>query len=505
MRRAHATMSLKHVPEAPPRRRHDESATHGHFWRVLRFFAVDVWTPERVKRGGPFYRACRIGYLSAKGFHQDNCLFRASALTYITVLSLVPLLAFAFSVAKGFGFYQNLLRDTIDPFLDRTFGASAGLAPTPLLDGGSREMRSAIDQVLRFVEKTDVSALGLFGLVLLIYTVIKLLGTIERSFNDIWGVQRSRSLIRKVSDYLAMVVITPIFLFVATGLTTAAQNSAVVEFLRERVGFAGAIEIVIKLMPVLALWIGFTFIYLAMPNAKTRWMSAIVGALIAGTLWQITLVLHLKFQIGIARYNAIYSSFAAVPIFLMWVNVSWVIVLLGAEICFAHQSEPSYVHVAQSRPRDHAFKELLGLRVMTRIGEAFLAGARPRTGVELALDLAVPQRELEEVIYVLVDRGCLVEALANHEHGFLPARDLDSITVKAVIDALKGTTGPVDVPASQHVDTEIDRILSGLDHELSDSRWNRTIRNLAEAGLREKTSVARAPTSPDLSGSPARV
>src|SRR5207244_5105970 len=132
----------------------------------------------------------------------------------------------------------------------------------------------------------------------------------------------------------------------------------------------------------------------------------------------------------------------ALPICLIWVNVSWVIVLLGAELCFAHQSEPSYVEVAQSHPSDHAFKEILGLRAITRIGQGFLEGARPRTAATLAAEMSVPQRALEEVLYVLVDRGLLAETRIGNEQAFLPTRDLDSITVKIVLDALQGTTGP---------------------------------------------------------------
>jgi membrane protein len=468
-------------------------------WRIVRWFAEDVWTPPAARRGG-IWRLSRILYLATRGFFDDRCLSRASALTYITVLSLVPLLAFAFSMAKGFGIYQSLLNDTINPFLDRTFGELQQQDAVHLPAEGSHEIRSAIAQVLGFVEKTDVSALGLFGLAVLMYTVIKLLATIERSFNDIWGVQRSRSLIRKVADYMAMVIITPLFLFVAAGVTTAAQNSGAVEFLRQRLGMQAPIDFLTRLTPLLALWLGFTFVYMAMPNARTKLLSAVIGAIVAGTLWQIALVLHLRFQVGIARYNAIYSSFAALPVFLIWVNVSWVIVLLGAELCFAHQSEPSYVHVAHSRPRDHAFKEQVGLRVMTRVGEGFLSGAPPRTSLALAAEIDVPQRELEEVIYVLVDHCLLAETTEAHELAFLPARDLDSITVKMVLDALKGTAGPVDVPVRDHVEEQIDRILGGINAEIAESRWNRSIKSLAEASLRERAASARSTTKKNVQG-----
>lgn len=469
--------------------------------RFLRFFSEAVWDEDRPREGwrAGLYRLCRIAYLAVRGFVQDECVFRASALTYITVLSLVPLLAFSFSVAKGFGFYQQLVEGTVDPFLDKTFGPLDASAPGAAASANTHEMRVAFSQLLdlvgKVVQETRVTSLGAFGLLILGWAVIKLLGTIERSFNHIWGAQRPRSLLRKISDYLTMVIVTPIFLFTATGLTTAAQNSGFVAMLRERFHMGPVLDLLVTLLPLLSLWIGFTFVYLAMPNAHTRVLSAIVGALIGGTLWWLTLLLHVRFQVGIARYSAIYSSFAAIPIFLIWINISWVTVLFGAEVCFAHQSEPSYLRVAAARPRDHAFKELLGLRAMSRIGERFLEGGKPCTAQELAGLLAVPPRPLEEVLSVLVARGLLAAAPAGKEEAFLPARDLDAITVKAVIDALKGTSGPVDVPATTDSDREIDRILESLDREMARSASNATLRSLAlatgpSAGDRESRDPA---------------
>jgi membrane protein len=451
---------------------------------VWRFFSRDVWQHDLAQLSRAtryFYRTMRVIYLASRGFVQDNCLFRAMALTYITVLSLVPLLAFSFSVAKGFGFYEKLLVGTINPFVERTFA-------------GSPEMHQAIDRVLEFVNRTDVSQLGAPGLVLLVYTVIKLLSTIERSFNDIWSVHRSRNVLRKLSDYLTMVLITPLFLFVATGLTLAAQNNAVVDFLRTTVGIGPLIDVILRLLPLLSMWLGFTFVYMVMPNTRTQFTSAVLGGFVAAILWQVALVLHIKFQIGIARYNALYSSFAAFPIFLMWMNVCWVTVLFGAEVCFAHHSEESYMHVARSRPADHAFKEIVALRAMTRIGASFLSGSRPWTDSRLSSDLAVPLRPLQEILGLLVARGLLAQTEGDDESPFLPARDLDSIRVTAVLDALRGASGLAAAPPSASVDGEIERLMSGLDAEARASHYNRTLRELAEAALQRDSVGAKEVT-----------
>jgi membrane protein len=289
-------------------------------------------------------------------------------------------------------------------------------------------------------------------------------------------------------------------LFAATGLTIAAQNNAVVDYLRGSWDLGPFIDVVLKLLPVGAVWIGFSFVYLAMPNTRTRVKSAALGGLVAAILWQIALVLHIKFQVGIARYNALYSSFAAFPIFLMWINVCWITVLFGAEVCFAHQSEESYMHIARSRPADHAFKEIVALRAMTRIGENFLSGEAPWTVSRLATELAVPQRSLHEVLGVLVQRGLLAEIGEGKDDAFVPARDLGAIRVKSVIDALKGTTGVVAVPRSAAIDKELDRLLVRLDREAHVSASNQDFRTLAENALRARSAHGSEAQDPDVSG-----
>lgn len=474
------------APRAEPR------GLHGTVWR---YFARTAWRREHAAaRGvrGAFWRAVRVVYLATSGFLHDQCLSRAAALTYTTVLSLVPMLALSFAIAKGFGFYETLLRESINPFLDGTFGRVATtddfvLAPQSFaVDERSHAVRVALMQVLEFVQRTDVSALGWLGLALLVFTVLKLLSSIEGTFNDIWGAQRSRSWVRKLTDYLAMLVVTPMFLFVATGFTAAAKSSAVFVWLHENAHLAGFIEFAFRALPLLALWAGFTFVYMALPNARTRFRSALLGAVVGGTLWQLTLLVHLEFQVGIARYNAIYSGFAALPVFLMWIHFSWVAVLLGAEVCNAHQSEPACTFPSDANEDEPAFREALALRCLGRIGEAFLSGAPAWSVGRLAQDLSLTPRPVGDVLRTLVERGLVSESLADGDHVFLPARDLGSITVKDVLDALRGKSGFDAAPSTAPVDDVVDRTCAGLDRDVHESRHNRTLRSLAEAALRAR-------------------
>jgi membrane protein len=463
-------------------------------WFYANVFAHDL---ERLPRGQRLLNHwLRVVYLASRGFYEDACLIRASALTYITVLSLVPLLAVSFAVAKGLGFYQDLIQGSIKPFLDRTFGPHPGesvpIAPT---NEGAHAMREAVEKVLDFVQATQVSGLGAIGLLLLMFTVIKLLSTIEESFNHIWGAQRARTPVRKLTDYLAMVLVTPILLFAATGITTAAQSSSVVAFARSGLHLGPLFETGVKLAPLVSIWVAFAFVYLAMPNARTRWRSAVIGALVGGSLWQLALLVQIQFQMGIARYNAIYASFAAVPIFLIWVQTSWLTVLLGAEVCFAHQSAATYYpdSPAAGSLRE---RERIALRALARIGARSLRAEPAATASELAQALGVSLRPLELVLGELVDGGLLAATRGKGADTYLLARDIDRIQVKAVLDLFRGALERPGTPGGDAADAEIAACLVGLDEAQGESRHNLPLRALAEH------EHARAPQAPERETAP---
>jgi len=441
------------------------------------------------------YKVARVTFLALSGFVRDRSSVRASALTYITVLSLVPLLAFSFSVAKGLGAYDALRQDTIEPFLDKTIGLVAPEAPEPPAAGEpeagtepahdevvatTSELRVAIDRVLQFVENTNVSSLGSFGLLILVFTVIQLLGAIEQSFNDIWGIKKSRSLLRKFSDYLSMVVVVPILVILASSALAAVQDADLLDSLKTRLGTDAIIEPLLRAGSLAVMWLGFAFVYLFMPNTRTRIVSALIGGIVGGTLWQLAQVLHVRAQVGVANYNKLYAGFAAFPIFMVWLYVSWLTVLLGAQFAFAHQNEPHYRQVARTRHLDQAFRERLGLRVVARIAAAFLRGRPAPSAFELADEIAVPERAVQDVVDRLVAQRLVIQAEDAIEPSLLPARELDTITVKQVLDALKGAGGPVEVPPGGTLDRELEELYSSIEEEREASAHNKTLRELAE-------------------------
>ena len=242
-----------------------------------RMFGTDVWKPrlEELPRGKAlFYRASRIAYSTVTGYHEDRLPFRAAALTYYTILSIVPFLAFAFAVLKGFGAYGTFVRNVVEPYVRENFG-------------GNPALTRAVNQVLGFVTKTDVSGLGITGLVFLAYTSVNLLVMIEIVLNELWGFGRSRSWLRRVTDYVTLVVVTPMLVLVAVTFGAAAQSSQLAVFLRERLGLGSVIDFLLRFTSFLGACVAVTALLLIMPNGKVRTTSALIGGLVGGVLWQV--------------------------------------------------------------------------------------------------------------------------------------------------------------------------------------------------------------------------
>lgn len=494
------------------------------------FFSRSIWEIDLGRLSWTrawLIKAARVVYLAVRGFVQDRCLVRAGALTYVTILSIVPLLAVSFGAAKGFGFYDRLMAETVEPFLDQTFGERT--APDPAATDGEerdagagageavegeasvaevsvgradaaqasdaetqmQDLRSTIDEVLAFVNETEFGKIAWPALLIFLYAVIKMLGTVETTFNEIWGVTRSRSLVRKISDYLSMVLVTPVLLFLGAGLAAAAKENTVVQ----EVGLGAAVQTIARMSSWFAVLGGFTFLYLAMPNTKVRFTSALLGAFVATVLWLGVVELHVQFQFGIARANALYSSFAAVPIFLVFANLCWIVVLVGAELAFAHQAEPTYREVERPYPNDYAVREVIAVRSAARIAQRFLHGRAPATPGELALELGVPVRPVQEVLGKLAGAGVLADTERNDDVAYLPARPLDALRVTDVLVGLRGRVDDRDAPVRAPVDAAVGRMLVEIEDAAVRSEHNRTLRELAalpEAELADAAEAAAA-------------
>ena len=388
--------------------------------KVAGFLEEDLWQVDladlsRLKRS--LYRYLRIIYFAFRGFIDSRCLLLASALTYTTLLSLVPLLALMFSILKGLG-VQNRLEEML---LEQ-------------LSAGSEEI---VTQIIGYIDKTNVKALGALGLFGLLATAISVIGNIELALNRIWGVERARSLGRKFSDYLSVLLTCPILFAAALGLTGSVQNVTLVQQIRDLPGVSYLVIFLAILTPYVLMWIALTFIYSYLPNTAVRFRSALFGGVVAGTLWQFAQWGYVHFQIGVAKANAIYGAFAQLPIFLVWLYLGWNIVLLGAIISFAHQNMRAYGKNLGGSAARYAFREELGLKLLWLIGKNFYAGEEPWSAERLSEKLAVPARLVSEIIGQHCQAGFVIAAAKGKEEVYLLAKPPEKLRLDQVIEAMR--------------------------------------------------------------------
>lgn len=435
------------------------------------FFAERIWeqrldqlTPRRAR----WYRAARIFHGTLKSIlFEDTLQVRAAALTYFTVLSLVPLLAFAFALLKGFGAYDLLVSQTIRPYVLK------------LLEG-NQALRTAFDQILAFVDRTGVTSLGFIGLLTLLYAATRLLRNIEDALNGIWGVKSGRQTVQQLRDYVAIIVVTPLCLMAGAGLATASQALSILRNAGETLGLGAVFDQLLGVLtPLFALFVGLLFLYKVMPYTNVRFVSALIGATVGAVLWFVVLVLHVRFQVGVAQYNALYSSFGAIPIFLAWLQVSWLMVLVGAQIAALHQNNRSLAQQRRLAEADQAYREELALGASVRIASAFSVGQATPTLRALACEFDVPEPLLDELLARLAAAGLLARTAAPSE-GFVLARPPESIRIKDVLDALRHALPSAGHPhtLASTLDSEAVRYWRELDEVAARAPENRSLLEL---------------------------
>ncbi len=402
---------------------------------LVQFVSGDIWRARIqempfLKRA--WMRSLRILLLAVRGFREDACMLRASSLTFYTLLSIVPVAAMAFGIAKGFGF-----QDMLEVQLYKNFPGQEEVVNKVVIFADS------------LLETTKGGVIAGFGLVILFWAVFKVMGNIEHSFNQIWQVERERSLARKLSDYLAIMLLSPVLVilqssatvFVTTQITMVTQKIALLGYLSPLIYFS------YKLIPYVLVWILFTLIYIVMPNTRVKFRSALLAGIIAGSGYAILQGLYFAFQIGFARYNAIYGSFAALPLLLAWLQLSWLIVLFGAEIAFATQNVGHYEFEQDTTHASPGLRKLVALRIALYIVRQFEQGTAPVESERIADDLHLPLPLTNRVLRELTDSNILkeVQLAGDDVVGFMPARDADQLSISFILEALE-TRGVNGIP-----------------------------------------------------------
>jgi membrane protein len=386
--------------------------------RIIRFCEHDVWVMNVHQLTGLRQfgvKLLRLGLVAAAEFRESFLSIRATSLVYTTLLSMVPFLAVMFSVLKAFGVHQQ-----IEPLLSQAFD--------PLGEKGAE----ITTNIIQFVDNLKVGVLGAVGVAGLFYTTYSLIEKIEEALNSIWRVEVGRPLARRITDYLSVVLVGPVFVFTAFGLMASSQSHWLVQRVMEIQPFGYLIVALTNLLPFLFMCMLFTFIYKFVPNTPVKISSAFVGGLTAGLCWQVAGMAFAAFVASSGRYSAIYSSFAVLILFLIWLYVGWLIVLAGAQVAYYHQNPSAYLLHLRRKHQTPLFREYLTLAILGHITRRFLSGKAPLKEEQLARVQRVPLTFVGSLTSDLIQANMLVRT--EKPRGVALARPPEMI---AVADVLK--------------------------------------------------------------------
>lgn len=375
-------------------------------------------------------RLFQIIYATIRDLSDKQLSMRAMSLVYTTLITLVPLLALSFSVLKGFGVH-NQIEPTLLNLLE------------PLGRGQSQEVT---ERILTFVDNMRVGVLGAAGLGLLIYMVISLMQKIEGAFNYIWRVGRGRGFATRLADYLTALLVGPLLIFMSTGITTTLRHPTLVSWIDQYQAFGHVVDIVGLLIPWLVLAIGFSAIYIFMPNTKVRFIPAFIGGLSAALIWKVMGFLFAAFIANSSSYVAVYAAFATLIIFMIWVYLGWFVILIGSNIAFYIQN-PNYIRVNQRNfsisPR---LMMVLGITCVSWIGRAYYDNKNGWTINDLSNQMNVPIPILDKVLEAL-EEGKIILHDAQDPPAFYPACPFEKTPMQSLFMALEraGETGTISM------------------------------------------------------------
>jgi len=390
---------------------------------------------------------------------------RAMSLVYTTLLSLVPLLAVSFSVLKGFGYHQRLEHYLFDILLEP-------LGPSGVEVAGT---------IIGFVDNVKVGMLGSVGFALLIYTVIALVQKIEAAFNFVWQIDRLRPMAQRFSNYLSVITLGPVLIFSAVGFTATILDTDIAQKLTSFEPFGTLFVYLSRMVPYILVCLAFTFIYILIPNTRVRFRAALVGGVLAGVLWKITGWGFATFIASSAKYAAIYSSFAILILLLIWMYLSWLILLVGSQIAYFVQN-PKFMTLRRVRfVLSNRLREQLALQLMYLVGYHHFHGKPPWRLEQLIEYLDLPDEPVSQVLQVLIDSGYLVEIQDEDALIYLPQHDIETIRLAELLDAVRsaGESRFLNV-AQMNTTVAVAQLMAELAQTHQNGLQQRSLRELVE-------------------------
>ena len=433
---------------------------------LQKFFRADIWRridPPGYK--GWLLRALRVLLIVIREIKHDQIFLKSSALTYLTILSIVPLMALIFGVSKGFGFEINVERVVADLF------PAQEIVMTTTYEFAQNMLDNAKGGVI-----AGVSILILF------ITVMRLLNNIEEVFNSIWGKQRPRTWIRKFTDYLAILVVAPILIVTSSSISVFLSSQ--IKGVGERFhadAFGGTIEFVLaKFSVYLLIWILFTLIYIIIPNVKVSFKVGAIAGIVTGTIYQLIQIGFINFSVGVTKYNAIYGSLAALPLFFIFTQISWTVVCIGGEFAYALEKEKDYVPDAREADFSIHEKKRIALLVMSTIAKSFRKGEEVHSKQSLAKRLRIPHRYISDSVNILVESGLLIRSMPEFgsDHVYTPAVGVDNLDVNFVIQHFESVGDKKLFERQERQFKKIDTALSKMEAQYAKSEQNQLLINI---------------------------
>ena len=403
--------------------------------KIFSFLKEDIWTTSSTNQNWVQQlgiRVLKIILLSIQGFKQDICSLRASALSLYTLLSIVPVIALLFGIAKGFGFEKKLEQRLLDQASDQ-----------------DTMMLQLIEFSQNMLSETKGGVVAGIGIAVLFWSVIKVIGNIEESFNQIWKIKKNRPIARKLSDYLSLMMLAPVLLIASSSLTVFVKTKVAgfIETIHLPAFGSKVVLYAMSFSPLIIMSLLFTFIFLFMPNQKISFKAGVIAGIVTGVLFQLAQMAYLSLQIGVSSYNAIYGSFAALPLFLVWLQLVWMVVLFGCEISFFIHNFESYRYNRKFSNLSFSLKKNIALQVCQQIVVPF-SNREPAPNAEnianaLNLPLAIVQRSIND----LIDCDIIAElnVTEDEEAIYQPAVDISNLTTATVISAME-VSGQNEVP-----------------------------------------------------------
>ncbi len=431
-----------------------------------------VWGPQ-LPKSGPLGRAVaivlRYGYAVLRDVFSGQLTLRAMSLVYTTLLSIVPLLAFSFTLLKGYEMHEQA-------------AAQAYLFFEPLGDTG----RQIIDEILALVNAVNIRALAGFGLVFFIYAAISMVQKIEASFNYVWYVDKPRSFARRFVEYVSVIVVGGLLILVALGLISVLQSAALIEYLINNTFVGPPIATVGKLVPYVIVCAVFTFLYVIVPNTQVRFTSALIGGIAGGIMWATVSVIFATFVVDSVRSNAVYAGFAVPISALIWVYLNWLILLIGSQIAFYIQNH-AYLQIGRREPRlSNAMRERLALNLMLLVGREFRQPADGVTLRSLSDTLRIPSITLAPMVKALEQEGLLTTTESDR---LQPGREMSRILLNDILSVVRieGETGSHREPRWS---AEIESIGSRMDDAVADTVGQMSLSDLLDKDSSESSEGA---------------